>query len=252
MTSKVLFSILLLASALYASAQQPALQAATQPAAQLGPQPGDIEGPYRGPRTASLPNQARGRQIDLQSGAQLASQLTPQPASQPLPSAAYPLASQAAPQLSPQQASQADAHSAQSSVQAPPAGSDWKLVEALPAGAILYLNAKGGHKRCKVESVTADALTCTGRNAVYPRTDIWSIKIGHRMRSALEAAIPGFVIAAAGGISFAAENCSNQQFFSFCGVGPAAAVAGGAAIAIIGAGIGALTDFSKSTIYTAP
>jgi hypothetical protein len=251
MTSKVLFSILLPALALYASAQQPALQAATQPAAQLGIQPGDMENPYRGPRTSSLPNQARGRQIDLQSGAQLASQLTPQPASQPLPSAAYPLASQAAPQLSPQQASQADAHSAQSSVQAPPAGSDWKLVEALPAGAILYLNAKGGHKRCKVESVTADALTCAGRNAVYPRADIWSIKIGHRMRSALEAAIPGFALMAGGGIGLAADNCSHSGEF-LCGLGPAAAVAGGAAIAIIGAGIGALTNFSKSTIYTAP
>jgi hypothetical protein len=126
------------------------------------------------------------------------------------------------------------------------------MVQALPAGTSLYLNAKGGHKRCKVESVTADALNCFGKNAVYPRADIWSIKIGHRGRSALEAAIPGFALMATGGIARAAESCSNQGLISFCGLGPAVVVAGGVAVAIIGAGVGALTNFSKSTIYTAP
>jgi hypothetical protein len=126
------------------------------------------------------------------------------------------------------------------------------MVEAVTPGTTLFLNAKGGHKSCKVESVSADAVECKGRNALYPRSAIWSIKVGHRTRSALLAAIPGGALIAGGGIALATEHCSNQSFISFCGLGPTVAVGAGGAIAIIGASVGALTDFSKSTIYTAP
>jgi hypothetical protein len=126
------------------------------------------------------------------------------------------------------------------------------MVEALRVGTSLYLNAKGGHKGCTLKSVTSDALICkgTGKDAVYPRADIWSIKVGRRGRSALIGAIPGGVMIAAGGIGEATEKCGNQAIL--CGIGASALVLGGGAIAVIGAGIGALTDFSKSTIYTAP
>jgi hypothetical protein len=125
------------------------------------------------------------------------------------------------------------------------------MVESLPAGTTLFVNAKGGHKACKLKSATADMLTCagTGKDAVYPRAEVWTIKIGHRGRSALIGAIPGGVMVAAGGIGQATENCTGQFF---CGLGPAALELGGVGIGVIGAGVGALTDFSKSTIYTAP
>jgi hypothetical protein len=125
------------------------------------------------------------------------------------------------------------------------------MVEAVRPGTTLYVNAKAGHKGCKVKAVTDDALTCEGgvKGTVYPRAEIWTLKVGHRRRSALEGAIPGGVMIAVGGISLATENCKGEFL---CGLGPGIVVAGGAVVAIVGATIGGLTDFSKSTIYTAP
>jgi hypothetical protein len=123
------------------------------------------------------------------------------------------------------------------------------MVEAVTPGTKLYLNAKGGHSSCKVKSVTDEAIACSGKSALFARADIWSIKIGHRGRSALIGAIPGGVLVAGGGIGLATENCAGKFL---CGLGPGIFVLGGGAVAVIGAGVGALTDFSKSTIYTAP
>jgi hypothetical protein len=123
------------------------------------------------------------------------------------------------------------------------------MVEAVTPGTTLYVNAKGGHTSCKVKSVSDEAIACSGKSALYARADIWSIKIGHRGRSALIGAIPGGVLMAAGGIGQATENCTGKFF---CGLGPAVVEVGGVAIAVVGASVGALTDFSKSTIYTAP
>jgi hypothetical protein len=226
---RLLFPILLLAPAAYSPAQQSTLPPTPQPVAQFARQSDFLAAPQLDSRAATLPVEQPAPRPDLEAALQPASQAAQQPAPQAAP---QPVSNSALPR----------------------AGSDWQMVEALPAGTTLYVNAKGGHKACKLKSATADTLTCAepGKDAVYPRAEIWAIKIGHRGRSALIGAIPGGALMAGGGIAFATEHCSNQVFLSFCGLGPAVAVAGGGAIAILGATIGGLTDFSKSTIYTAP
>jgi hypothetical protein len=131
-------------------------------------------------------------------------------------------------------------------------GRDWRVVEAVPAGTHLYVEAKAGHKSCTVKSVSADALTCGSgaKEVVYPRTEISTLKMSRRGRSALFGAIPGGVLIAAGGIGAATEKCGDQSIL--CGIGPAILVAGGIAFAVVGATVGGLTDFGRSTIYKAP
>ena len=131
-------------------------------------------------------------------------------------------------------------------------GSDWRVVQALPSGAHVYVYAKAGHKSCTVKSVSADVLTCAAgaKEVAYPRAEISTLKMSRRGRSALFGAIPGVVLIAAGGIGAATKNCGNQALL--CGVGSAVLAAGGIALAVIGATVGGLTDFSRSTIYKAP
>jgi hypothetical protein len=137
--------------------------------------------------------------------------------------------------------------------QQPTARSDWQRVKALPPGIAMDIKSTTKHMHCKLTGVTDETLTCTHDSTtaseVFPRTAILWIKLGHRGRSALiGAGIGGAAIATAG---FAATT-DKGGFFGpnflrgqVTGVG---AVAGG----LIGAGIGALTDFSKTTIYKAP
>lgn len=140
------------------------------------------------------------------------------------------------------------------SAQQPKAGSDWHRVEALPAGVKIDVKARTQHLHCALIAVTEDELKCSrgGKEApaILQRVEIRSIKIGHRGRSAaIGAAIGGGGLGIA---AFASTTSRNGGFFGDNFLrGPATAVGlvGGG---VIGGGIGALTDFSKSTIYTAP
>ncbi len=97
----------------------------------------------------------------------------------------------------------------------------------------------------------ADSLTCsrdTGvghKQLIFQRSEITSIKLAHRGRSAvLGAAILGGAGAAAGGIQGAKSNYfavkgAFAMIYAFSG-------------AFAGAPIGYLTDFSASTVYRAP
>jgi len=141
-----------------------------------------------------------------------------------------------------------------SSAQQPREGSNWQRVMALPASTKVDIrltsNGHVKHVHCRVGSVTADSLACSGASITVPRTDILSIKIPRRGRSAL---IAGGVGALGLGIAgFVSTTNSNDSFFgpNFLR-GPATAV-GAIGGGLIGGGIGALTDFSKSTIYRAP
>ena len=46
---------------------------------------------------------------------------------------------------------------------APPEGSSWQHVQALPTGASINVRARTGHEACNLKSVDADTLTCAHR-----------------------------------------------------------------------------------------
>ena len=138
----------------------------------------------------------------------------------------------------------------------PPAGSNWQHVQALPIGTSIQVQARKSHANCNLKSVDADTLTCTHRkDIVFQRADILAIKIPRRGRSTLIAAGIG---AGAGAIVGAATTgCSTAAKNSFLGcfltpTRPQGAAIGAVLFGVIGAPIGALTDFAKSTIYKAP
>ena len=102
----------------------------------------------------------------------------------------------------------------------PKAGSNWQNVKALPLGATLEVKTSSQHLRCKLSSVTDDALRChhgSGEEAVavLQRTDIAWIKISRRGRSALIGAgiggaglgIAGFAATTGGGSFFGPNFC---------------------------------------------
>ena len=140
--------------------------------------------------------------------------------------------------------------SAQQPAQQPPAGSNWQHVQALPVGTSLYVKAQTRHRACKLKNDDADTLTCTdsGKDFVFQRTEIVTIKMSRRGRSALVGAAPGGALLIGGGIGLA--TC-NKSVFLGC-LGGAVAVVWGGVFALIGAPIGALTDFARSTVYKAP
>jgi len=129
-----------------------------------------------------------------------------------------------------------------------PAGSNWQHVQALPIGTSIRVNAGKRHQACVLRQIDAETLTCTqGRNPVYRREEVTSIKITRRGRSMLVAAGIGAGVGAALGGS-AAAGCN-----SWCIVSPGeSAAVGGILFGLIGAPIGYLTDFTRSTIYRAP
>ena len=138
----------------------------------------------------------------------------------------------------------------------PPPGANWQRVQALPVGQSIVVKAKASHASCKLKSVDADSLTCThGKDLVFQRADIRTIKIPRRGRSTLIAAgigiATGAIVGAASGSS-----CTQQagQFLPCVNIISRRdlAVIGTVAVGVIGAPIGALTDFTKSTVYKAP
>jgi hypothetical protein len=133
---------------------------------------------------------------------------------------------------------------------APPApASGWQRVQVLPIGTSINVAAKTGHGNCKLKNVDADTLTCThGKDIVFQRTDIVTVKVPRRGRSTLIGmAIGG---GAGAGTGYAIGGC---QAGKDCFVPRSA---GAVILGLAGAGVGAVTGFftnpAKSTIYTAP
>jgi len=126
----------------------------------------------------------------------------------------------------------------------PPAGSNWQRVQALPIGTSIRLDAGKRHQSCILSAIDADSLTCVhGKSLTFARSEIRTIKISHRVRSALIAAAIG--AGAGAGIMEAADKPGSWFHGAVVGVGAVIGVA-------IGAPIGALTDFAHSTVYRAP
>ena len=133
--------------------------------------------------------------------------------------------------------------------QSAPAGGNWSRVQTLPVGTGLHLNGKP-HTTCTFASADADNITCAksgGKSVTYPRAGIKSIKLTHRGRSTL---VGSGIGAGTGAIIGFAAGTSKDSFWgdnAFRGAISAIFAVSGA---VIGAPIGALTDFTAgSTIY---
>jgi hypothetical protein len=147
---------------------------------------------------------------------------------------------------------------AQSIPAPPPAGSNWQHVQMLPTGTSIYVYTRGHHQRCELASADADTLTCIhGKSITFQRAEITSIKLAHRGRSSWV----GLAIGAGAGIGIGyaiplskssdpALQVPTQIINSF---GRAVLVGLGAASGTIGGSLtGYFTDFTRSTVYTAP
>jgi hypothetical protein len=138
---------------------------------------------------------------------------------------------------------------------APPEGSNWQHVQALPIGATVHLNAGKRHQSCTIRSVDADSLTCTkGKNPVYQRVEVTSIQLNRRGRSVLIGAGIGAGVGAI--VGAATGGCSQAEKQSWFGcfltpTKPQGAAIAGTVLGGIGSLIG-LTDFSRSTVYRTP
>ncbi len=128
---------------------------------------------------------------------------------------------------------------------APSSGHTWASVQALAPNTSLHISARTHNAHCRLKSVDADTLTCAAgaKTETYQRTDIKSIKVPHLGRSIAA----GLGIGAAGGFIGGAASGGSGQLFTRTELGSAfGAIFGG-----IGAIIGALTDFTQSTVYRA-
>jgi hypothetical protein len=139
---------------------------------------------------------------------------------------------------------------------APPAGSNWQNVQALPNGSSIQVQAHKNHANCTLRSVDADTLTCTNKkDIVFQRADILAIKIPRRGRSTLIAT--GIAAGAGAVVGAATSGCSTTEKNSFLGcfltpTRPQGAAIGALLFGVIGAPIGAISDFARSTVYKAP
>ncbi len=138
------------------------------------------------------------------------------------------------------------------SAQEPKPHASWQAVLNLPPGLKVNVKARSQHIHCYFISANEAALTCSqakaGAPIVIDRGNILTIKVAHRGRSALiGAGVCGGGLAIA---AFAATSNLGETFFGPNFLRGEATGLGALAGGVIGGGIGALTDFSKSTIYS--
>ncbi len=122
----------------------------------------------------------------------------------------------------------------------------WARVQSLPAGTALHVSTQSHSSNCTFQSATDDTLTCTGGAApsVFQRTEIKSVKQRHRGRSTLAGLGAGAGVGAVIGAPLGRSG-------SFVGHGAAAAIFA-IPLGLIGAVVGATTDFTHSTLYRTP
>ena len=141
--------------------------------------------------------------------------------------------------------------SAQPAAAAPPAGSNWQHVQALPIGTGIRVTASKHPVVCTLTAVNADTLACDHdyrfevHNLVFQRAQIRTIKLTRRGRSALF----GGAIGAGAGATIGGIQGINSNYFAVHG---AFAMIYAFAGAFAGAPIGYFTDFNASTVYRAP
>jgi hypothetical protein len=131
--------------------------------------------------------------------------------------------------------------------QTPDAGPSWQRLQGLPSGLGISVKARGGSGNCAFKSASEAELVCASSNGTlrtFQRADIKRVRLRHRGRSTLV----GLAIGATAGAVAGAATCKKGDI-----VGPGAcAVVLGVPGALIGALVGASTDFTHSTVYRAP
>jgi hypothetical protein len=133
----------------------------------------------------------------------------------------------------------------------PPQGSNWQHVQALPAGASIQIKARTTSLSCKLVTVAEDSLTCnhSKKDVTLQRAEIKTITIPRRGRSALIGT--GIGGGAGALIGFGVGTSGPSWFGNNAFRGPVTAVFA-ALGGVVGAGVGAATDFAYSTVYRAP
>jgi Mn2+/Fe2+ NRAMP family transporter len=122
----------------------------------------------------------------------------------------------------------------------------WDRVVALPVRSQIYVYDRTTHKRCYLKSADAETLVCSnGGDLVYRRSEIVSIKLSHRVRSAWTAEGTAYAVLAV--IAFSARNKTDNSL-------EAAAILGLVDLITLIAVpfLGHRWDFMRTTIYTAP
>ena len=129
-----------------------------------------------------------------------------------------------------------------------PAVDGWTRVEALRTGTKVHISLDRGGKTCHIYSVTDDALTCAnGKTAgdVIQRGQIKQIKVPHVLRSTFTGLAVGVGVGAITGYAIGRSNdCRVKPCFDIIGPGTVAAI-GGIGFGVVGAGVGAATDFTR-------
>jgi len=128
-----------------------------------------------------------------------------------------------------------------------PSGPGWGRVMAIPSGSTLYVRGRTRSAHCKVKSADADSLTCANgdgtRTDVFQKSEIKSVRVPHRARSAAA----GAAVGAAGGALAGVAIGKNGQIIGKGGLAAIFAIP----LAVVGALVGVATDFAGSTIYRA-
>ncbi len=136
------------------------------------------------------------------------------------------------------------------------AGSDWRRVEALPAGQNLRVSVAGHNINCGFVSADAQTLHCDAMRTVlffptvhrytFDRPEVARIKLSRQGLSEITGALIGAGAGAGAGVA-ADATASNHEYRSTLAI--VFALLGG----LVGEGIGHHTDFlATPTIYTAP
>ena len=134
---------------------------------------------------------------------------------------------------------------------APPAGSDWQHVMALPINTYIHVDARTRHSLCTLKTVADASLTCEQdigvgtKEVTFQRDEIKTVKIARRGRSAV---LGGGIGAGAGALAGGVQG-SHSHYFAVRG---AFAMIYAFAGAFAGAPAGYLKDFSASTVYRVP
>ena len=139
---------------------------------------------------------------------------------------------------------------------AEPAIKGWTRVQAMAPGTKIHVQAKNHWDTCKLKSADADSLTCELRDGakteVFQKSDIQKVAVAHRGRSALIGLAAGAGVGTGIGYGIGKSQETKGGFINLNSVttGFYAAITG-IGLALIGAIVGAMTDFAGSTIYKA-
>ncbi len=129
----------------------------------------------------------------------------------------------------------------------------WTQVQAVPLNKSLHIAARGGGASCHFKVADDNSITCSGidtsRLLTFQRADVRRITSPRRGWSALIGLGIGFGVGAILGAA-SGDSCTPQSIICFSRGSLAALF--GVPLGVIGAGVGALTDFDRKTIYKAP